>query len=148
MEKLQLVVPHLFIGAHRAVTMKNLKANRIRFAINLSGMSVSNSATMLDIRVDDDERAPISDFFDLTFDLINHCVQHQVNILVFCAAGASRSATIVLNYLIKGCGMSLDKALSHLKRVRPVVMPNQGFLKALEQSSPLRQCKTDSLFDN
>ena len=52
-------------------------------------------------------------------------------ILVHCHAGVSRSATVVLLYLLAVRGRSLDAALAHLRRVRPVVAPNDGFMSTL-----------------
>jgi predicted protein tyrosine phosphatase len=59
-----------------------------------------------------------------------------------CRAGISRSATVVLYYLmsvdaIKGSrvtAMSLAAGLAHLKSVRPMVSPNPGFMAALCQA--------------
>ena len=44
--------------------------------------------------------------------------------------GISRSATIILAYLIWK-GMEYDSALAILKEKRPRVNPNEGFTKAL-----------------
>ena len=60
--------------------------------------------------------------------------------LVHCAAGVSRSATVVLGYLMRHRGMSLLQALLLVKRARPAVCPNLGFfryLRALEASRSL-----------
>jgi hypothetical protein len=47
--------------------------------------------------------------------------------LVHCQKGMSRSATIVLSYLmLANRGLSLMKALHYVKDRRPVVSPNQG----------------------
>jgi protein-tyrosine phosphatase len=59
-----------------------------------------------------------------------------------CRAGISRSATVVLYYLMSGgaaketrsTAMSLSAALTHLKSVRPMVSPNRGFMDALCQA--------------
>ena len=52
-------------------------------------------------------------------------------ILVHCHAGVSRSATVVLLYLMAVRGLSLDAAFAHLRRVRPVIAPNAGFMRTL-----------------
>jgi hypothetical protein len=53
------------------------------------------------------------------------------NVLVHCAAGVSRSATVVLGYLMARHNLSLTAALEHLKAVRPWVAPNTGFMQQL-----------------
>eukprot|EP00004_Rigifila_ramosa_P015716 TRINITY_DN3668_c0_g1_i1.p1 TRINITY_DN3668_c0_g1~~TRINITY_DN3668_c0_g1_i1.p1 ORF type:complete len:165 (+),score=29.29 TRINITY_DN3668_c0_g1_i1:2-496(+) len=52
-------------------------------------------------------------------------------ILVHCAAGMSRSASVVLAYLIREKQMPYDDALQFLRQKRPVVQPNVGFERQL-----------------
>lgn len=54
-------------------------------------------------------------------------------------AGVSRSATIVIAYLMKKCKMEMMGAYSLVKRMRPVVLnyltqikPNDGFISQLK----------------
>lgn len=54
------------------------------------------------------------------------------NVLVHCFMGRSRSATIILAYLIARRGFSLTHALHALRRVRPQAQPNRGFLLELQ----------------
>lgn len=58
-------------------------------------------------------------------------LEDDEQILVHCHAGVSRSATVVLLYLMAVRGLGLDEALTHLRRVRPVVAPNVGFMSTL-----------------
>ena len=56
-------------------------------------------------------------------------------VLVHCAAGISRSTTVVLAYLISSAGpeggMRLLDAFSLVRRARPCVWPNTGFMAML-----------------
>ncbi|XP_048650497.1 dual specificity protein phosphatase 18-like [Marmota marmota marmota] len=74
--------------------------------------------------------APISklyDFFDPIADH-NHSVEmKQGCILLHCAAGMSRSATLCLAYLMKYHAMSLLDAHTWTKSCRPIIRPNTGF---------------------
>lgn len=45
--------------------------------------------------------------------------------------GKSRSATLVLIYLVKHCGMTLREAFLMLKAKRPIVEPNIGFWRQM-----------------
>ncbi|XP_025112847.1 dual specificity protein phosphatase 12-like [Pomacea canaliculata] len=58
--------------------------------------------------------------------------RQEGSVLVHCQAGASRSATIVIAYLMRACHMARDEALSFVKKQRPIVNPNQGFLEQLQ----------------
>ncbi|CAI5460185.1 unnamed protein product [Closterium sp. Yama58-4] len=54
-------------------------------------------------------------------------------VLVHCLAGMSRSATIVIAYMMKTKGWDLRTALSHVRQCRPIVQPNIGFLRQLQE---------------
>ena len=53
-------------------------------------------------------------------------------VYVHCYAGASRSAALVMAYLISEKGMDLEDALFLAKAARPAVKPNEGFLEQLD----------------
>lgn len=53
-------------------------------------------------------------------------------VFVHCHAGISRSATVVLIYLMARHGMPLPDALALLKNKRPQVHPNDGFMRILK----------------
>lgn len=52
-------------------------------------------------------------------------------ILVHCSAGVSRSPTICVAYLQHRLRWSLKKAFKFVRKARPMVAPNNGFLRAL-----------------
>jgi protein-tyrosine phosphatase len=54
-------------------------------------------------------------------------------ILVHCKAGISRSATLVLSYLMLRYGARLDEAVRYLKARRRIINPNPGFMKQLQK---------------
>jgi hypothetical protein len=60
------------------------------------------------------------------------CVCCAGGVLVHCAAGVSRSATVVLGYLMARRGMSATDACTYLRTKRPWVNPNHGFRAQLE----------------
>ncbi|CAI7782378.1 unnamed protein product [Closterium sp. NIES-53] len=45
----------------------------------------------------------------------------------------SRSATIVIAYMMKTKGWDLKTALFHVRQCRPIVQPNIGFLRQLQE---------------
>jgi len=48
-------------------------------------------------------------------------------VLVHCFAGVSRSATIVIAYLMQEKEMNMEHAFSFASRARPIIFPNMGF---------------------
>ena len=51
--------------------------------------------------------------------------------LVICTAGRSRSATVCIAYLMKTSKMSFKEAFGLVKKARPFIDPNKGFLNFL-----------------
>lgn len=83
------------------------------------------------IDLDDDRTEPIGDYFDRTYNFINRHLEQGYNVYVHCVAGMSRSSTIVVAFLMKKFGMSVEEALSFVKDRRPIIRPNNGFLHEL-----------------
>jgi len=82
----------------------------------------------LKIIIDDSPEENISQYFEETNKFIS-----EGNVLVHCNKGISRSATIVIAFLMKK--MSYDKAFNLVKRKRHFIKPNAGFIKQLKSLS-------------
>lgn len=78
----------------------------------------------------------IDRYFDEACDFIGKAVgtkktgKFNGKILVHCKEGVSRSATLVLAYLVRDQEMTLQDAVS-LVRSKREILPNQGFLQQL-----------------
>lgn len=57
----------------------------------------------------------------------------KTNVLVHCQVGMSRSATVVIAYLMRFKGMSRDEAYMLCKKRRPLINPNPGFWEQLKK---------------
>ena len=58
-------------------------------------------------------------------------------VFVHCAAGQSRSATIVIAYIMWKKKMTFDKAYNFVKQKRPNIYPNFGFRQQLQMFEKL-----------
>ncbi|CAG8564885.1 28491_t:CDS:2 [Dentiscutata erythropus] len=86
------------------------------------------------IAIKDSEFQNISKYFDETFMFIqNGLDQEDRRILVHCEMGISRSPSVVIAYIMRSQKKSLKDALAFVQERRPIVMPNQGFYKQLEE---------------
>jgi len=70
----------------------------------------------------------ISDVFPKAFAFIEGS---KGKVLVHCAAGMSRSATIVIAYIMQKKAMNLREAYQFVKKRRNMIQPNTGFIKQL-----------------
>lgn len=88
------------------------------------------------INIPDLPSEPIGLYFKGSADFISNALQvNEANkVLVHCAAGISRSATIVISYLVQKQNMTLQNALQLVREKRPCICPNPGFLKQLKTS--------------
>ena len=81
----------------------------------------------------DIERQDLSQYFNECVIFIENAIQNDGKVLVHCSQGISRSATIVIAYLIKSQELSFEDALELVKSKRSMVNPNSGFQEQLRE---------------
>ncbi|ODM91541.1 Dual specificity protein phosphatase 12, partial [Orchesella cincta] len=87
------------------------------------------------LQVTDMAHEDILQYFEETNRFIQQSICNEVipgNILVHCYYGVSRSATIVLAYLMHKYNISLEEALERVKSKREAIGPNHGFISQLK----------------
>ncbi|CAK80752.1 unnamed protein product (macronuclear) [Paramecium tetraurelia] len=95
------------------------------------------------IEIFDSDTANISQHFQTANEWIERGFKIGGVSQVHCMAGISRSAAIVISYLIEKKKMNYNQALSFVKSKRPQINPNKGFSNQLQafvvkvQQSPL-----------
>jgi hypothetical protein len=90
-------------------------------------------------RIDADD-APEMDLltqFDQTHTWISENISSGGKVLVHCFAGVSRSASIVIAYIMKEFKMDYKNARSLVSRARKIIEPNYGFERQLQFYSAL-----------
>lgn len=75
----------------------------------------------------------IAKYFQQCIDFIDRARYEDGKVLVHCWVGVSRSASIVIAYLMARCDMRLHEAYDHVKSRRNIICPNKSFIKALQQ---------------
>ena len=116
------------------------------------------------IFIDDDVNAPLYLYFNECINFINEAITRGTGILVHCFAGVSRSSTIILAWMIRtyfqdkvsnrhessdfdyiclsDFSCRLDNFVSHLRKFRGVIQPNDGFMAQLQTFLQNEQSKT------
>lgn len=139
-DSLQEVCPHLYIGSVIAAkNLDNLKKTGITHVLccmsgegcNQGEMKYNNGLAYGYVPIFDMEDEDILSYFEFAIDFIERVQARNGKVLVHCAAGVSRSATIVCCYLMKAFSLSSRQAIETLKRVRPIIQPNLGFEQQL-----------------
>ena len=81
--------------------------------------------------------------FDETYRFIKEAKEQNGSILVHCKIGVSRSASCVIAYLMKEYKLHIRQALEKVREQRPIVDPNEGFLRQLEEYNGILNAKVD-----
>ncbi|CAD2217015.1 protein-tyrosine phosphatase [Angomonas deanei] len=142
-----LILDFLYLGGvNDARDAVFLESNNVKYIINVSTeeyWSVNKDIVVYPFRVEDNVDANIAQYFRSTDEVLEKVRKEffaakredptltPPRVLVHCQKGKSRSATIVLAYLISRNGWTLNEALDYVKAKRPCIEPNIGFLGAL-----------------
>ena len=87
--------------------------------------------TYMRIPVNDTFAQQISDYFAPALAFIDAAHASGGVVFVHCMAGISRSATVILAYLMTKTGLTCEEALASLREKRSIVSPNLDFMGAL-----------------
>lgn len=85
------------------------------------------------IPVDDDPNERLFEYFISAVQLLDSWISSGNAVVVHCVMGISRSCSIILAYLIYKYHMTTEEALLYVKKRRPIVNPNHGFLAQLQE---------------
>ena len=136
-------IPHqineyLFLGDYSCATNPMIVEQLgVRHIVNASGGFAnafgSDKVRYLEVNIWDTPSANIYEHFKAAIEFIDEARQRNERVLSHCAAGISRSTSIVLAYLVARENMTLRDAYLHVKGIRSIVQPNCGFVKQLIQ---------------
>ena len=131
---LSQVTENLYLGnikdAQSAAKLKSLGITKVLSIINESQLlKYSDNIEHKLINVADIPRQNIIQYFGECLMFID---DNNKKVLVHCYAGVSRSATIVIAYIMWKNQLDYAEASKYLERIRPIIFPNYGFVRQLE----------------
>ncbi|CAI4228507.1 unnamed protein product [Auanema sp. JU1783] len=127
------ILPHLYLAGYGCITESKLRNFGITHAVDATNLSNKQIPAIeyLKVNVDDDVISKISNHFEDVCNFIDKAKSQGGKVIVFCAAGVSRSATLVLIYLLQCEGKTLKDAYYMVNQVRPIISPNLGFWRQM-----------------
>ncbi|XP_034007800.1 dual specificity phosphatase DUPD1-like [Trematomus bernacchii] len=138
-----LVWPRIFIGDEKtALERPSLRDLGVTHVLNAAEGKFNNVLTGADyytdmeiqyfgVEADDKPTFNMSQYFCPSTQFIHEAlIQPQNKVLVHCVMGRSRSAALVLAYLMMKQSLTVVDAVEHVKQ-RRCILPNHGFLKQL-----------------
>ncbi|XP_023649965.1 uncharacterized protein [Paramormyrops kingsleyae] len=131
------ILPCLFLGNERdAQDLDLLLQLNIGFVVNVTTHLPlyhrdSGLIHYKRLPATDSSKQNLRQYFEEVFEFIEEAHQSGRAVLVHCQAGVSRSATVVIAYLMKHTLMTMTDAYKYVKSRRPVVSPNLNFMGQL-----------------
>ncbi|XP_050029157.2 uncharacterized protein ssh isoform X1 [Dermacentor andersoni] len=130
------ILEYLYLGSEwNASNLEELKDKGVGHILNVTREIDNFYPGLFDyfnIRVYDDETTEMLKHWDKTYKYIAQAKEQGSKVLVHCKMGISRSASVVIAYVMKAYGWDLRQALDFVKTRRSCIKPNSGFLKQLE----------------
>ena len=128
----------MYLGTfENACDISDLRRLGINYILNCASdcknTQLPKNITELHLKIRDDVNFDIFKYFEQGIDFINKVRTKGGVILVHCKFGVSRSPSFVCAFLIKYFAFNLQSALKFLRKKRPQVNPNEGFMNFLEK---------------
>jgi protein-tyrosine phosphatase len=129
------IIDNIYLGsAFNAASYSTLKSLNIKNIINVTQEITPyfehyNEFNYKVYKLYDNNNDDINIYLDDSYEYINNISE---NILVHCYMGSSRSATIVIYYLMKKYNMTLEESINFVKEKRNIVNLTNKFCEELQ----------------
>jgi len=133
---IDLIMERLYLGNEDAATTRTILDERKITHVLVAGshldMPFVPDITYKQLDLQDFPDQDIKQYFEEAAKFIYSALKEGKSVLVHCAAGISRSATIVVAYLMLINNLGFEEAFELLKSKRSIVYPNSGFKSQLQ----------------
>lgn len=125
------IIPGLFLGGMRDAFDSSVSSGATVINVALEVPKTPYAKRYVHVSLRDTSSEKINIYFDEIAEIIDKELNEGNKVLVHCFAGISRSASIVIAYIMKKYRWSYSKAYVFVKTKRPIVDPNFGFVVQL-----------------
>lgn len=137
METCDLIIDGLYLGGvMSALNELDLQVKKITHILSLDNkplpLTATHKLTYKHVYALDMDDFDLISCFTECFTFIDQAIDGHCSVLVHCQAGMSRSASVVVGYLMYKQQLDLKTSLQHVTSRRPQVRPNYGFMEQLE----------------
>lgn len=126
----------LYLGSQDCVDIDTIYISKITHILSIGIPMPEGNWNELDslyVPCLDLPETDLNEIWTISNKFIGTAKENNGKVLVHCNAGVSRSASVVIGYLIMVCGFSFDDAFDLVKNKRNCIRPNDGFLKQLKK---------------
>ncbi|KAI0295742.1 hypothetical protein BC826DRAFT_1091313 [Russula brevipes] len=129
------ILPRLWVGnLHSATDPNALRANNIHSILTVmrGRLSIPETFFRRQIPLDDVEDADVLQHLVPSITFVQTELDKGKGVLIHCQAGTSRSATVAAAYIMYSQNVDTNTAMDLIRKVRPSINPNAGFMAQLE----------------
>ncbi|CDW77446.1 dual specificity protein phosphatase 1 [Stylonychia lemnae] len=134
-KEMNLIMPNLYLsGIEPTFQLHYLQKENIKSILTVANLiepMFPDDFEYKIIDIDDNASCNLLQHFDECIDFIDTRIAEGKNVLVHCAVGVSRSASVVIAYVMKKKGLTRDEAMAFVRKSRPAIYPNSGFREQL-----------------
>jgi len=145
---MQEIVPNVFLGPYRAAVRSMfdyLKEHGITHIIcirhplqaNLIRANFPDHFKYLVLDIIDSHEQRIIHYFKEVKEFIDECLQLQGKVLMHGDGGMSRSAALMIAYMMETYGLPYKEAFGYVQQRRYCINPNEGFIRQLMEYEPI-----------
>jgi dual specificity phosphatase 12 len=132
---MSLITPHLYLGdAPNAQDLNFLTSKKVGFIVDCAveiPTYYPQKFKYLHLKLNDVPSQNIIDSLKLSSDQILQNIKNKVVTFVHCAAGISRSSSVVIYTLMKLHRWDYEKSFKYVKSMHPRTNPNPGFVEQI-----------------
>ena len=126
----------LYIGnIFNALDKRWLQSKKITHVVNATKQipnAYYENLYYLKLNLQDHPNQKILCSLNKAYHYIDDAIKRGGIVLVHCHAGVSRSASIVIYYIMRKYNLTFNQALQYVKNKRKIVNPNHGFVRQLQ----------------